>query len=93
MAKLKPLIEQVGLVAAVGFVLGHTFSDFISAIVNDALMPLAEAVFLIDDWQNDTITLGNFSLKWGMIAKDLIRLIIVATMALLILRFIQKEDE
>ncbi len=93
MAKFKPLIEQVGLVAALGFVLGHTVSDFISAIVNDALMPLAEAVFLINDWQNDTLNLGNFSFKWGMIAKVLIRLIIVATMALLILRLIQKEDE
>ena len=94
MSRMKTTLNKFGLVAAaLGFAFGHTASEFISTVIGDALMPLIEIIFNIGDWQNHTISIGNYSIEWGFILKDFIRLGIITTFAILVLQWLEKPDD
>lgn len=93
MKKIKKHLNQFGLVAAaLGFIFGHTASEFIASIVGDAFMPAIGLMLGIESWENHTFSWGTYSMQWGMILKDGIRLLIVATLVIWILQWLQEHE-
>jgi len=94
MKKIKQNINQFGLVAAaLALAFGHSASDFINSLVGDAIMPLLGYVLEIDDWQNHNLEFGPYSLKWGEIAKDAIRLFVMSAFVFGFLQWLRSEEE
>ena len=53
--QLKKVLSRFGLVAAaLGFVFGHSASEFILSIVEDAIMPIIQISLNIEDWKTHT---------------------------------------
>ena len=93
MKTIKNHLKQFGLIAAaLGFVFGHTASDFINSVVVGAIMPMIRIVLNIDDWQNHSIAFGAYSIIWGDIVKNGIRFLIVAVGIIFILRWLEEAD-
>ena len=93
MINIKKHVNQFGLVAAaLGFVFGHTLSEFINAIVAGAIMPAFNLFFNIDDWQNHSIVIGEYSLVWGDIVKNGIRFLVVSIGIIYILRWLEDAE-
>lgn len=93
MENIKKHVNQFGLVAAaLGFVFGHTASEFINSIVLDAIMPVLSLLLNIPDWQNHNLVVGAYSLVWGDIVKNGIRFLIVAIGIIYILRWLEDAE-
>jgi large-conductance mechanosensitive channel len=93
MKNVKKRINQFGLItAALGFVFGHTFSEFINSIVADAVMPIFSLIFNIEDWKNHSIFIYSYSFIWGDIVKNGIRFLVVTLGILYILRWLEDTE-
>lgn len=91
--QLKKVLSQFGLVAAaLGFVFGHSASEFILSVVEDAIMPLIQIGLNIEDWKSHSVRVASTDFEWGHIVKNLIRLLIVWISVVLILQWLQREE-
>ncbi|MDB3963288.1 MscL family protein [Paracoccaceae bacterium] len=91
--QLKKVLSQFGLVAAaLGFVFGHSASEFILSLVEDAIMPVIQISLNIEDWKTHSVKVASNDFEWGHIVKNLIRLVIVWTSVILILQWLEREN-
>ena len=91
--QLKKVLSQFGLVAAaLGFVFGHSASEFILSVVEAAIMPLIQIGLNIEDWKSHSVRVASTDFEWGHIVKNLIRLLIVWISVVLILQWLQREE-
>lgn len=91
--QLKKVLSQFGLVAAaLGFVFGHSASEFILSLVEDAIMPVIQISLNIEDWKTHSVKVASNDFEWGHIVKNLIRLVIVWISVVLILQWLEREE-
>jgi large-conductance mechanosensitive channel len=91
--QLKKVLSQFGLVAAaLGFVFGHSASEFILSLVEDAIMPVIQISLNIEDWKTHSVKVASNDFEWGHIVKNLIRLVIVWISVVLILQWLEREN-
>ena len=91
--QLKKVLSQFGLVAAaLGFVFGHSASEFILSLVEDAIMPLIQIGLNIEDWKSHSVRVASTDFEWGHVVKNLIRLVIVWISVVLILQWLHREE-
>lgn len=91
--QLKKVLSQFGLVAAaLGFVFGHSASEFILSLVEDAIMPFIQISLGIEDWKTHSVKVASNDFEWGHIVKNLIRLVIVWISVVLILQWLEREE-
>ena len=90
---LKKVLSQFGLLAAaLGFVFGHSASEFILSVVEDAIMPIIQIILNIEDWKTHSVKVASKDFQWGHIVKNFIRLVIVWVSVILILRWLERDD-
>lgn len=91
--EIKKVLSQFGLVAAaLGFVFGHSASEFILSVVEDAIMPLIQIGLNIEDWKTHSVNVASTDFEWGHILKNLIRLAIVWISVVIILQWLEREE-
>jgi len=91
--QLKKVLSQFGLVAAaLGFVFGHSASEFILSLVEDAIMPVIQISLNIEDWKTHSVKVASNDFEWGHIVKNLIRLVIVWISVVLILQWLERKE-
>ncbi|MCL6089264.1 MAG: MscL family protein [Candidatus Marsarchaeota archaeon] len=77
---------------AVAFIIGTAAAKFVTAIVNDLLMPIIGVLIPGGDWRLAVWQLGPVKLMVGDFAGALIDFLIVAAVVFLLVKYVAKED-
>ena len=82
--------KVIGL--AVAFIIGTAAAKFVTAIVNDLLMPVIAVLTPGGDWRQAVLQAGPVKFMVGDFAGALIDFLIVAVVVYLMVRYVAKED-
>ena len=77
---------------AVAFIIGGAAAKFVTAIVNDLLMPIISVLIPGGDWRLAIWQLGPVKLMIGDFVGAMIDFLIVAFVVYLLVKYIAKDD-
>ena len=63
---------------AIGVIIGASFNAVVTSIVNDIIMPIVGIIIGGRDFSNLALTIGDASIRYGMLLQNLVNLFIVA---------------
>lgn len=78
----------LGLVVA--FVMAGAVNNLVQSLVNNIIMPLVTPFIPGGTWEQATLALGPFVLKWGSFLSALLNFIILAFVVFLIVKSAEK---
>ena len=82
--------QVVGL--AVAFVIGAASTKFVTAIVNDLVMPVLGVLIPGGDWRAATLQVGPVKFLTGDFLGSLIDFLIIALVVFLVIKFVMREE-
>ncbi len=77
---------------AVAFIIGAASTKFVTALVNDIIMPVISVAIPGGDWRSSVLQLGPVKLLVGDFVGALIDFLIIAFVVFMIVKLIMKED-
>lgn len=83
--------KVIGL--AVAFIIGVALTNLIQSMVNNIIMPLITPFIPGGQWEQATLNLGPFVIKWGAFLSSLINFLIIALVVFLIAKKVLKEEK
>jgi len=77
----------------IGFMVAHAGSKLIESIINGVIMQLIQPMLGDIQWATHKLSIGPFSFAWGKIFANGLHLIIVITVAVVIIKVLQYEED
>lgn len=94
LAEFRDFLEEYGVVGlVVAFVIGLAVKDFVSATVDDIVMPIVGVFLPAGDWQNATLTVASIEFLLGHFLAALIDFLIIAFLVFVFVRYVLPEEE
>ena len=78
---------------AVAFIMGGAINTLVKSLVNDVIMPLVTPFVPGGGWQEATLLLGPFVIRWGSFFGEAINFLILAFVVFMIVKILIKEDK
>ena len=75
---------------AIGIIIGSSFNAIVNSIVNDILMPVFGIILGGKDFSGLAITVGDASIKYGMLIQALINFVIIALCLFVLVKIMNK---
>lgn len=75
---------------AIGVIIGSSFSNIVSSVVNDLMMPILGIIIGGHDFSNLSIKVGNSVIKYGSLLQNIIDFLIVAICLFIVIKGINK---
>lgn len=92
--EFKEFLKQYGVIGlAIAVVIGGAVGKFISAMVDDLIMPIVAVIIPGGDWREAIIGFGNLKIKIGHLAGALIDFLIIAFVIFAFAKYILKEEK
>jgi large-conductance mechanosensitive channel len=91
--RIKAFIHKHSLASvAIGFIVAHSGSRFLQAVIEGLLMPLFNPLLNGVDWKVHTLKLGVFSFAWGPVVAAALHLISVLLIVVAVIRMLEYEE-
>lgn len=78
---------------AVGVMIGSAFSEIISSVVDDLIMPIIGGIFGGFNFSTLNFTIGNSIIKYGLLIQNIVNFFLIAAFLFIIIRFINKFNK
>ena len=75
---------------AIGIIIGSAFNAIVNSIVNDILMPVFGIILGGKDFSGLCFTVGDASIKYGMLIQALINFVIIAFCLFVVVKIMNK---
>lgn len=75
---------------AIGVIIGSSFSNIVSSVVNDLMMPILGIIIGGHDFSNLSIKVGNSAINYGSFLQNIIDFLIVAICLFIVIKGINK---
>lgn len=86
-------IKSYGVIGvAIGIVMGQAVAKVITVIVEGLVMPILEALFSGNKWQEAVLHLWKINIKIGLIIAALIDFFIISAVIFFLVKYILKID-
>ena len=94
MKEFKEFLEEYKVMGiAVGIVMGFAIVALVNALVNYIIMPIITPFIPSGAWEQATLILGPFIIRWGAFLSALINFIIIAFVVFIIAKKIMRRGQ
>ncbi len=94
MEEFTDFLEEYGVLGlAIAFVIGVAVKDFVSATVDDIIMPIVEVFLPQGDWQNATWSIASVQFQVGHFLSALIDFLIIALLVFVFVKYTLKKQK
>lgn len=92
--EFRSFLEEYGVIGlAIAFVMGVAVKDFVSATVDDIIMPIVGMFLPGGNWETATTSLGEIIFQTGHWLGALIDFVIIALLIFIFVKYVLKHEE
>ena len=91
---VRAFVKKYALVTvAVGFLVGHSGSQFLESIIEGLIMPLFNPFLDGHNWHDHVVNLGPFNFHWGPIVSTGFHFTAVIIVVVVVIKIFDYEEE